>query len=186
MDVVRRPALGAGGEAMKKVGGESGGVGDIEPSTEGADPGSVQVPASGPSGVQAAPGRPVNVVEQRSLRILVAEDTKVNQMLITRILHKMGHDIDVAKNGLEAVQLARETTYDLILMDLQMPEMDGIEATATILREAGSRDKPRVVAVTANDDGDNRQRCAEVGMDDFVSKPFTIKRLQAVVEATLR
>jgi signal transduction histidine kinase/ActR/RegA family two-component response regulator len=123
-----------------------------------------------------------DLAERIPLRILLVEDTQVNQMLMTRIFEKMGYTLDIAKNGREAVERARDAQYDLILMDIQMPEMDGWEASSIILQEADREHRPRIVAVTANASEENRQRCMTVGMDDFVSKPFTLKRMQAVVE----
>jgi CheY-like chemotaxis protein len=123
-----------------------------------------------------------DLAERIPLRILLVEDTPVNQMLMTRIFQKMGYTLDIARNGREAVERARDAHYDLILMDIQMPEMDGWEASSIILQEADSEHRPRIVAVTANASEENRQRCMTVGMDDFVSKPFTLKRMQAVVE----
>jgi CheY-like chemotaxis protein/HAMP domain-containing protein len=123
-----------------------------------------------------------DLADRIPLRILLVEDTPVNQLLMTRIFEKMGYTLDIARNGREAVERARDARYDLILMDIQMPEMDGWEASSIILQEADREHRPRIVAVTANASEENRQRCMTVGMDDFVSKPFTLKRMQAVVE----
>jgi CheY-like chemotaxis protein len=123
-----------------------------------------------------------DLAERVPLRILLAEDTEVNQMLMTRLFAKMGYKLDVANNGREAVALSRSRSYDLILMDIQMPEMDGWEASSIILQESKRSQRPRIVAVTANASDENRQRCMSVGIDDFVTKPFTLQRMQAVVE----
>jgi CheY-like chemotaxis protein len=117
------------------------------------------------------------------LRVLLAEDTTMNQTLIRHIFARMGYVIEIVNNGLAAVESAREADYDLILMDIQMPGMDGIEACTHILAEASARGTrpPAIVAVTANASVDNRQQCLAAGMCDFIPKPFTLDRLHQVV-----
>jgi len=117
---------------------------------------------------------------QRSLRILLAEDNKINQKVATKTLEAFGHKVDVVENGLEAVEKVKQNVYDLIMMDLEMPEMDGIEATRVIrkmesdhlLPENTSSKKVKIVALTAHSSTEDRARCQEIGMDDYISKPF--------------
>jgi CheY-like chemotaxis protein len=113
-----------------------------------------------------------------SARILVAEDNVVNQKLAVRMLKKLGHQVDVVPDGVKALKAISETEYDLVLMDCQMPEMDGYEATG-IIRKSG---KPiRIVAMTANAMKGDREKCLAAGMDDYVSKPIRLEDLNAVI-----
>jgi len=115
------------------------------------------------------------------LRILVAEDSVVNQKLMRAVLQKMGYAPDVAANGLEALDRLRAEPYDLVFMDLQMPEMDGLEATRRIVAEKGEA-RPVIVAMTANAMHGDRERCLEAGMDEYVSKPVLPEAIQNVIE----
>jgi len=124
----------------------------------------------------AIPGLPA------SLRILVAEDNAVNQKLILRILKKLGYEADLAANGLEALDAVRRQPYDVIFMDIQMPQMDGVEATRRLLAEAPIGRRPNVLAMTAHVSDENRQRCAEAGMVDFLTKPVMIDDVRAALE----
>jgi GAF domain-containing protein/CheY-like chemotaxis protein len=109
------------------------------------------------------------------LRILLAEDNVVNQKLALRFLQQMGYRADVASNGLEAVESVERQTYDVVLMDVQMPEMDGLEATRRIRARNGTR--PRIVAMTANATQRDRELCLAAGMDDYLTKPIRVERL---------
>jgi CheY-like chemotaxis protein len=118
-----------------------------------------------------------------TLSILVAEDNRVNQTVITRMLQKLGHRVDVAANGLEAVSALRRVAYDLVFMDCQMPEMDGFGATRSI--RAGEAGTPRhipIVALTANAMQGDREQCLAAGMDDYIAKPVTKQTLAAALE----
>ena len=118
-----------------------------------------------------------------TLSILVAEDNRVNQTVITRMLQKLGHRVDVAANGLEAVSALRRIAYDLVFMDCQMPEMDGFGATRAI--RAGEAGTPRhipIVALTANAMHGDREQCLAAGMDDYIAKPVTKQTLAAALE----
>jgi signal transduction histidine kinase/ligand-binding sensor domain-containing protein/CheY-like chemotaxis protein len=107
-----------------------------------------------------------------ALDVLVAEDHPVNQLLVARTLERAGHSVTVAGNGVEAVKLAANRRFDLILMDAQMPEMDGFEATGAIrAREQHTGDHVRIVALTANATAGERERCLNAGMDDYLCKP---------------
>jgi CheY-like chemotaxis protein len=106
----------------------------------------------------------------------------VNQVIAVRMLEKLGCRVDVAANGREALEMARGLAYDLILMDCQMPEMDGYAATAAIRdREAGTGRRVAIVAMTANAMEDDRDRCLAAGMDDYLAKPIKPAGLVAMV-----
>jgi signal transduction histidine kinase/DNA-binding response OmpR family regulator len=120
------------------------------------------------------------------LRILLAEDNAVNQKLALRILERMGYRADVAANGLEVIQALKRQSYDLILMDVQMPEMDGLEATRRVRATFAPARQPRIVAMTANALQGDREECLAAGMDDYVSKPIQVKELVAALERAVR
>jgi PAS domain S-box-containing protein len=130
----------------------------------------------------AAPELPVSPSALAGLRILLAEDNLVNQRVAMAILKKLGLTPDLASNGLEACAAAMAKPYDLILMDCQMPELDGFEATRRIRQREGSRRVP-ILAMTANAMAGDRERCLEAGMDDYLAKPIAILDLK---EALLR
>ena len=110
-----------------------------------------------------------NTQVDKDLKILYAEDNPVNQKLMSMLIKTMGVDIDIAENGLIAWEMAREKNYHIILMDIQMPEMDGIEAARRIIEDAEVR--PFIIAVTANSTISDKKRCFEAGMNDFLTKP---------------
>jgi CheY-like chemotaxis protein len=116
------------------------------------------------------------------LRILLAEDNVVNQKLALRLLQQMGYRADVASNGLEAIESVERQTYDVVLMDVQMPEMDGLEASRRITAQWPAGQRPRIVAMTANAMQGDREACLAAGMDDYVTKPI---RVDALVQALL-
>ena len=116
------------------------------------------------------------------LRILVAEDNPVNQALALAILRKMGYRADVAADGQEAIDALERQPYDLILMDVQMPVMDGLEATRRIQEQYNEDERPHIVALTANVMAGDRDACMAAGMDDFLSKPIRLEEVRAVVE----
>ncbi|MFO1269245.1 MAG: GAF domain-containing protein [Rubrivivax sp.] len=122
------------------------------------------------------------MAERHPLRILLAEDNLVNQKLALRLLSQMGYRADVVANGIEAVEAVQRQPYDLVLMDVQMPEMDGLEATRTIAAKVLPNGRPRIVAMTANAMQGDREQCLAAGMDDYVTKPI---RVDALVEALL-
>ncbi|MDC0835248.1 response regulator [Geitlerinema sp. CS-897] len=125
----------------------------------------------------------VQFSEQYPLRILLAEDNRVNQKVLLRLLKRLGYEADVANNGREAVEWVRRKPYDLVLMDIQMPEMDGLEATRKIFEEWPPEERPQVIAVTANVMQENEVACRSLGMTDFVTKPVS---LEAIVLALRR
>jgi signal transduction histidine kinase/DNA-binding response OmpR family regulator len=117
------------------------------------------------------------------LRILLAEDNRVNQMLAVHILQKRGHTVEAVENGRQAIEALGKQPFDLILMDLQMPELGGVEATMLIReREKSTGGHIPIIAVTANAMVGDRERCLEAGMDDYVSKPIQLKELFAAIE----
>jgi PAS domain S-box-containing protein len=122
--------------------------------------------------------------ERHPLRILLAEDNAANQKLALRVLNRMGYAADVAVNGLEAIAALEAGTYDLVLMDVQMPELDGLEATRQIRSRWPGAAGPRIAAMTANAMPGDRELCLAAGMDDYISKPIRIEELTAVLEAT--
>ncbi|MCP5095971.1 MAG: response regulator [Chloroflexi bacterium] len=116
------------------------------------------------------------------LRILLAEDNAINQKVVLRMLEKLGYRADVAGNGLEAIAALRRQNYDVILMDIQMPEMDGLEATHVIHEQWAKDEIPRIVALTANALTGDREFFLSKGMDDYVSKPVRVKELVEALE----
>lgn len=117
--------------------------------------------------------------DRTSVRILMAEDNLINQRVGKLILQKAGYAIDLVSDGIEALEAHRKAAYDLILMDCQMPAMDGFEATRQI-RALDAR-QPVIVAVTANALVGERERCLAAGMDDYLSKPFQADQLISIV-----
>ncbi|MFN8577334.1 MAG: 7TM-DISM domain-containing protein [Candidatus Sericytochromatia bacterium] len=121
-----------------------------------------------------------NNINTNDLRILVAEDNLVNQKLIEKVFDKIGYKIDLVSNGVEAVNICKEKEYDLILMDVQMPEMDGIEATKQIKLNLLEK-TPKIVALTANVLQEQKDACYNAGMSDFLTKPFKINDIKSLV-----
>lgn len=110
------------------------------------------------------------------LKILYAEDNPINQKLLKMMMKSLGYEIDIAENGMEAWEMAIKNRYHIIFMDVQMPKMDGIEATKRIIKDIANR--PVIIAVTANAGVADQQRCMEAGMNDFIPKPFNAKTLK--------
>jgi CheY-like chemotaxis protein/HPt (histidine-containing phosphotransfer) domain-containing protein len=132
--------------------------------------------------IAAAPEAETAEERKCELRILLAEDNPVNQKLAQRILEKRGHKVVVANNGREALRFHENQYFDVILMDLQMPELDGMETTAQIrLREKSSGLHIPIVAMTAHAMKGDRERCLEAGMDEYVSKPIQVDQLLQVL-----
>jgi CheY-like chemotaxis protein len=118
-----------------------------------------------------------DMAQQCPLRILLAEDNATNQKLALRLLARMGYQADVAANGLEVLEALERQLYDVVLMDVQMPELDGLETTRRMRRELPDVQQPRVIAMTANAMQGDREMCLAAGMDDYVSKPIRIEEL---------
>lgn len=121
------------------------------------------------------------------IRILVAEDNIVNQKIALRILKKFGYHADLVTNGMETLESLKRLDYDLVLMDCQMPEMDGYEATRAIRDNSSSVRNPGIpiIAMTANAMKGDREKCLEVGMDDYIAKPINVKELADVIERNI-
>ena len=133
-----------------------------------------------PSAPDAVPGevqRDTQVGVEYPIEILLAEDNTVNQKVALRFLERIGYRADAVSNGLEAVNTLEHRFYDLVLMDLQMPEMDGFEATRQIRARLPANRQPRIVALTANAMQGDRELCIAAGMDDYISKPVKLHEL---------
>jgi signal transduction histidine kinase/DNA-binding response OmpR family regulator len=120
--------------------------------------------------------------EPLGLRVLVAEDNRVNQKVVSRLLEKQGCMVEVVDDGSAAVEKALHFTYDLILMDCQMPQMDGFEATAAIRRDPGAAGRVPIVALTASAMQGDREKCLAAGMNDYISKPIAVQDLKRVLK----
>jgi CheY-like chemotaxis protein len=127
-----------------------------------------------------------NMAARHPLRILLAEDNGVNQKLGLRLLEQMGYRADLASNGREAVQSVERQTYDLVLMDVRMPEMDGLQASRAITGRWPPGQRPRIVAMTANALNGDRPQCLAAGMDEHLSKPLRVEALIVELSATAR
>ncbi|HET7033662.1 MAG TPA: response regulator, partial [Casimicrobiaceae bacterium] len=130
---------------------------------------------------QAKPTIDPDMAAQHPLRILLAEDNVVNQKLAMRILQQMGYRADLASNGIEAVESVERQPYDVVLMDVQMPEMDGLEASRRITRRWSPGQRPRIIAMTANAMQGDRELCLQAGMDDYLTKPIRVEKLVAAL-----
>jgi signal transduction histidine kinase/CheY-like chemotaxis protein len=142
---------------------------------EAVDPGLVPKPAR-PGGIDKS------LASRLPMRILLAEDNPVNQKVGIRLLEKLGYHPDLAANGQEALDAVRRQTYDLVLMDMQMPVMDGLEASRVIVQEYPIHTRPLIVAMTANVLESDRAACKNAGMDDFLGKPVLLSDLHKLLE----
>lgn len=143
----------------------------------------VFAPKDGDPRETARPNSPTpdsRLAETHPLRILLAEDNLVNQKLALRLLEQMGYRADLASNGAEAVESITRQIYDVVLMDVQMPEMDGLEASRRITKGKTPDQRPRIIAMTANAMQGDREMCLAAGMDDYIAKPI---RVPTLVEA---
>lgn len=124
-----------------------------------------------------------NMAKRHPIKILLVDDNAINLKVASRMLLRMGYEVDQATNGIEAVEAQRDKGYDLIFMDIQMPEMDGVTATKHIISEF-AEDRPRIVAVTAHAMKGDKERYLDAGMDGYISKPVRVERLIEEIEAT--
>jgi signal transduction histidine kinase/CheY-like chemotaxis protein len=122
--------------------------------------------------------------QRAPLKILVAEDNAVNQRVAQAMLGRLGYGCDFAGNGVEAIEAVRRQRYDLVLMDVQMPEMDGLRATTEIKKALGAA-APRIIGLTANATVDDRRACEAAGMDGYLAKPVTVHKLTATLAETV-
>ncbi len=133
---------------------------------------------------RAQPKLDAGLAQRHPLRILLAEDNVVNQKLALRLLGQMGYRADLAGNGIEAIESIERQTYDVVLMDVQMPEMDGLEATRRITQRWAAGSRPRIVAMTANAMQGDRETCLAAGMDDYLTKPIRVEELVQALQQT--
>jgi two-component system sensor histidine kinase/response regulator len=128
----------------------------------------------------AAPTRPTH--RWAGVRVLVAEDNAVNQRVARRFLERLGCEVDVVDNGAQAVEVLTRSSYDFVLMDMQMPIMDGLEASRRIRAQEQAGRRIPIVALTADAMVGTFERCLAAGMDDYLTKPIDVKRLEEVLE----
>jgi CheY-like chemotaxis protein len=130
---------------------------------------------------EAAEPAPERELALPPLRILVAEDNAVNQKVALRLLKQLGFGADVVWNGLEALEALERKSYDVVLMDVQMPELDGLDASRRIGERMAPDERPRIIAMTANALPEDREACLAAGMDDYVAKPIRPDELAAAL-----
>jgi CheY-like chemotaxis protein/HPt (histidine-containing phosphotransfer) domain-containing protein len=131
--------------------------------------------------VAAQPQFDAGMGQRLPLRILVAEDNAINQQVALSFLERLGYRADVAANGLEVLSSLRRQPYDVVLMDVHMPEMDGLEATRRVRQEFAAEAQPRIIAMTADAMREDREACLAAGMEDYVSKPVQVGELVAAL-----
>jgi CheY-like chemotaxis protein len=131
------------------------------------------------------PGSPASLPSAPALRILLAEDNPVNQKVAQLMLAKLGHRVDTVGNGREAVEATSRVDYDIVLMDVQMPEVDGLAATRMIRSQPAPRHQPRIAAMTAGVTSEDRDACTAAGMDAYLSKPVRPFELRRVIDELL-
>jgi CheY-like chemotaxis protein len=124
--------------------------------------------------------------ERFPLRVLLAEDNPINQKVELRMLERVGYRADAVASGTEALEALERRPYDVVLMDVQMPEMDGLEATRRLRAQFAGTRRPQVIAMTANAMEGDREACLAAGMDDYVAKPVRLEALAAALERAAR
>jgi CheY-like chemotaxis protein len=134
----------------------------------------------------AAGGSDTTLGERHPLRILIADDNVTNQKVAVHMLKRLGYRADIAANGLEALDSFRARAYNVILMDIQMPEMDGLDATRCIRADFSSSVQPYIIAITAASSQIDRTKCLAAGMDDFLAKPIRLEDLTVAIHQYLR
>jgi CheY-like chemotaxis protein/HPt (histidine-containing phosphotransfer) domain-containing protein len=130
----------------------------------------------------ATPALDPSLARRLPMRLLLAEDNPINQKVGLSVLHKLGYRADVANNGLEVLKALEQKVYDLLFLDVQMPEMDGLEAARQICARWSPERRPAIIAMTGNALMGDREKCLAAGMDDYISKPVRISELQAALE----
>jgi signal transduction histidine kinase/HPt (histidine-containing phosphotransfer) domain-containing protein len=129
-----------------------------------------------------APALDADFARKLPLRLLLADDNPINQKVGLSVLNKLGYRADIANNGLEVLQALEQKAYDILFLDVQMPEMDGLEAARRICQRWPAEKRPRIIAMTGNALMGDREKCLQAGMDDYISKPVRIGDLQAALE----
>lgn len=122
---------------------------------------------------------------QWPLRILLAEDNPINQKVACALLGSLGYQCDLASNGVEALAALQHQPYDVVLMDMQMPEMDGLEVTRQICQQWSKSERPYIIALTANTITGDREVCLAAGMDDYISKPVRLPELEQALKGAV-
>lgn len=151
----------------------------------GVPVGLAEVPPPAAAAAEAETDPPVAPAARRSLRVLLAEDNEVNQRIALAMLRRLGHRPMVVSNGREAVERTEQERFDVVLMDVQMPEMSGLEAAAAIrMRERYTGERVPIVALTAHAMDGDREKCLEAGMTDYITKPLTIESLRIALDRT--
>ena len=137
-----------------------------------------------PFGISQLGAAPADKAEIRttSRRILVVEDNAVNRVVAQRMLERMGHSVDLATEGAIAIRKVEETRYDLLLMDVNMPGLDGLETTRRIRNLPPPKAAVPIIALTASAMADDRRDCVEAGMNDYLSKPINVDALRVVID----
>jgi CheY-like chemotaxis protein/HPt (histidine-containing phosphotransfer) domain-containing protein len=141
---------------------------------------SVQIPRE--KKAPTAPTLDPDLARRLPLRLLLADDNPINQKVGLSVLQKLGYRADLAGNGLEVLKALEQKAYDILFLDVQMPEMDGLEAARQICQRWPAEKRPRIIAMTGNALVGDREKCLEAGMDDYISKPVRITELQSALE----
>ena len=139
------------------------------------------LPRAAPPDQQKPPEETIPTQIRKGVKVLLVEDNKVNQKVAMAILRKAGCEVEAVENGQDAIQQVIREKYDIVLMDCQMPVMDGFEATARIRAMGGALAKTPIIAITAHAMKDDRQKCLDAGMDDYISKPVSRLALVSLI-----
>ncbi len=123
----------------------------------------------------------MNVEDQRQLNVLLVEDNEVNQKIVRTMLKRMGYEAELAVNGLEALRALENQRYDVVLMDIQMPVMDGLQATEAIRSSLPPAEQPYIIAITAYAHLYSVDMCLKAGMNDYIVKPFNFEELRSAI-----
>jgi CheY-like chemotaxis protein/HPt (histidine-containing phosphotransfer) domain-containing protein len=129
-----------------------------------------------------APTLDPDLARRLPLRLLLADDNPINQKVSISVLHKLGYRADIANNGLEVLQALERKAYDILFLDVQMPEMDGLEAARQICERWPTEKRPCIIAMTGNALMGDREKCLSAGMDDYISKPVRVGDLQSALQ----
>jgi CheY-like chemotaxis protein/HPt (histidine-containing phosphotransfer) domain-containing protein len=130
----------------------------------------------------AAPTLDPDLARRLPLRVLLADDNPINQKVGLTVLQKLGYHADIAANGVEVLRALEQKAYDILFLDVQMPEMDGLEAARQIHQRWSADKRPRIIAMTGNALKGDREKCLQAGMDDYISKPVRISELQSALQ----